>query len=213
MNLKKKNPPPTSLPIPSLRGKKKWFFSILRTIKIFNNVVAEHVLKLKKDSNLLNDYNNASLQGRNTKGYGGVEGRAENTELSRSHREGAGKPSLCMWCSSETWAHVREESTDGAGHMERSTLRHSSCDRASGWGDQSRKRQHTCIWGPYPPGIPQCYVKRDGDVTQSCGMWSLIWLWDQLDSRAGESWDPGLHKGVSIFTFICQDLKEVTPGS
>lgn len=64
--------------------------------------VAEHVLKLKKDSNLLNDYKNASLQGRNTKSYGGVEGRAENTELPRSHREGTGKPSLCMWCLSET---------------------------------------------------------------------------------------------------------------
>lgn len=115
-------------------------------------LVAEHVLKLKKDSNLLNDYKNASLQGRNTKGYGGVEGRAENTELLRSHREGTGKPSLCMWGLSETWAHVREESTDGAGHMERSTLRNSSCDRASGWGDQSRRRQHTCIWGPYALG-------------------------------------------------------------
>lgn len=27
-----------------------------------------------------------------------------------------------------------------------------------------------------PWGIPQCYLKRYGDVTQSCGMWSLIWL-------------------------------------
>lgn len=145
----------------------------------------------------------------------GVEGRAQNTELSSSHREGTGKPSLHMWCLSETWAHVREESTDGAGHMERSTLRNSSSDRASGWGDQSRKCQHTCIWGPYPWGVPQCYLKRYGDVTQSCGMWSLTWLliWDQLDSRAGESWDPGLHKGVSIFPFIWRDLKEVTPGS
>ena len=27
-----------------------------------------------------------------------------------------------------------------------------------------------------PRGIPQCYLKRYGDVTQSCGMWSLTWL-------------------------------------
>ena len=32
----------------------------------------------------------------------GVEGRAQNTELSSSHREGTGKPSLHMWCLSET---------------------------------------------------------------------------------------------------------------
>lgn len=64
--------------------------------------VAEHVLKLKKDSSLLNDYKNASLQGRNTKSSGGVEGRAENTELPRSHRGGTGKPSLYMWYLSET---------------------------------------------------------------------------------------------------------------
>ena len=32
----------------------------------------------------------------------GVEGRAQNTELSRSRREGTGKPSLRVWCLSET---------------------------------------------------------------------------------------------------------------
>lgn len=46
----------------------------------------------------------------------------------------------------------------------------SSYARTSGWGDQSRKMQHTCIWVTMPRRIPQCCLRRSGGVTQSCGI-------------------------------------------
>ena len=54
-----------------------------------------------------------------------------------------------------------------------------------------------------------------GGVTHSCRtvIINLAFNVRSVVFRTGESWDPGLPKGISTLTSIFQDLKADTPGS